>query len=346
MKIVFEDMYKKARELGVGWQQMPDAYIDENGVIHMGFTTTDPIALVLKHELSHYAESSNKYADFVKAVKTSKVYENWISEKVSGNDNIAVKSAKYRQSIIDGYAVNGVKLTPVQAENEVVANFVAENLFSEDGSGLKAITNEMTSANRKTFLDYIKNFVEYLKSKLSGNKTASRKIRKLENMFNEVLSSVEQKNTADNSGVRYSFDEVDRKEEIIDISGDNELSEKVGELRGAKKYKIIQKYVLELFAGEKIKLSDGKIAIVDNSDALHIANKSANKKTAEISNLKQIIEKATLYAEDKNVEHNKFDYFCYYRVMVKFGKDIFPIYLNVGKAINNAKRVKTTLLGA
>ena len=108
-------------------------------------------------------------------------------------------------------------------------------------------------------------------------------------------------------------------------------------LYGAEKYKKIQEYILDVLSEQPIKLSDGKEAIVDKRDALHIANKAATRKVAEIAKIKELVENAKLYAEDKNVEHNKFDYFCYYRAEVKFGEDTFQIYLNVGRGRNDAR---------
>ena len=108
-------------------------------------------------------------------------------------------------------------------------------------------------------------------------------------------------------------------------------------MTGAPKYNKIRDYILGLLGGHKIKLSDGKNAVVDKSDALHIANKAASKKISQISKIKEIIEKAKLYAEDNNVEHNKFDYFCYYRAFVRVGEETVTVYLNVGKGISDGK---------
>ena len=134
-----------------------------------------------------------------------------------------------------------------------------------------------------------------------------------------------------------ALDGVIDESQVIDLSNDNELAQLLGDTTGAPKYNKIRDYVLGLLGGQKITLSDGKNAIVDKSDALHIANKAASKKISQISKIKEIIEKAQLYAEDNNVEHNKFDYFCYYRAFVRVGKDMVPVYLNVGKGINDGK---------
>ena len=124
---------------------------------------------------------------------------------------------------------------------------------------------------------------------------------------------------------------------VIDLSKDNELAKKVSGMYGSKKYKTIQKYILDTLGEQPIRLSDGKHAIVDRSDALHIANKTAPRKTAQIERIKELVEKAEIYAEDKHVEHNKFDYFCYYKTDVKFGEDVFSIYLNIGRGKNDGQ---------
>ncbi len=125
------------------------------------------------------------------------------------------------------------------------------------------------------------------------------------------------------------------KNNIIELSKDNELSKKIGDLRGAAKYKVIQQYILDVLSGEEIMLSDGKIAVVDKSDALHIANKSANKKTAQISGIKEIVEKAILVADEESIKGRKFEHFYYYEATVKYDGEIFNVYLDVGRARND-----------
>ena len=63
--------------------------------------------------------------------------------------------------------------------------------------------------------------------------------------------------------------------------------------------------------------------------------KAWNKKTAQISEIEKLIKTAELYAEDKNPIHDKFNYFCYYKADVRYKNEIFPIYLNVGRTIND-----------
>jgi len=66
-----------------------------------------------------------------------------------------------------------------------------------------------------------------------------------------------------------------------------------------------------------------------------LANRSANRKIAYISKIKALVEQAKLYAVDIGVEHKKFDEFRYYQVNVKYGNEMYPVYLNVGYSKNS-----------
>lgn len=125
--------------------------------------------------------------------------------------------------------------------------------------------------------------------------------------------------------------------EPIDLTNDNELTKRIGNLKGAAKYKAIQGYILEELAGEPIILSDNTKATVDRSDAAHIAHGAREKKTAEIAKIKELIEKAVYCAYDYNADHDKFDSFKYYYARVRFGQETFDAFLNIGRAINDHK---------
>ena len=142
-------------------------------------------------------------------------------------------------------------------------------------------------------------------------------------------------NPTDNEDVRYSVKEQYKNNDIVNLSEDNELKILIGKKTGADKYNAIKDFVWGKLGNKVIVFSDGLRASIDKKDALHIANKSADKKTAEISAVDELIAKSKPYAYDDNVEHKKFSYFKYYESIVKFGDDIYPIYLNVGKTKND-----------
>jgi len=124
-------------------------------------------------------------------------------------------------------------------------------------------------------------------------------------------------------------------ENVIDISTNNELSKLLGNLQRTEKYKKIKEYILGILGGRKIDLSDGKTAIVDGRDAQHMASNAGSKKIAQISQITEIIKKSKLVAEEDSTKEKKFDYFYYYEILVKDGKETYPVYLNVGRARND-----------
>lgn len=122
---------------------------------------------------------------------------------------------------------------------------------------------------------------------------------------------------------------------VLQIEIDSELSQRLAQNKTRSKYAVIQEYLVEKFYGETFVMSDGKSAIMDKSDAQKLSNLASPAKTAQLSNLKQIIENAPLYSEAHNVEHKKFNSFSYYRARVEFDGSTFDILVNVGKAKND-----------
>lgn len=143
------------------------------------------------------------------------------------------------------------------------------------------------------------------------------------------IKFVDNLNPTENEDIRYQ-----ERYSPIDLTQDNELSKLIGDKMGSEKYNTIRDYIWELLGNENIVFSDGTSAMVDKSDALHIANKAYDQKTAEISVIKKLISSAVLFAEEYT-EHKKFNYFKYYAVNVIYGNDEFPVYLNVGRGKND-----------
>ena len=145
--------------------------------------------------------------------------------------------------------------------------------------------------------------------------------------LNEIADKRAKAKKAEKSeGVKYS----QQDNVVIDLSNDTELARRLDGLQGSDKYKAISKYILDTIANHPITLSDGTKAVVDKTDARHIASNAASKKTAQIAKIQQLIETAKLFAIDDSVEHGKFDLFKYYAAPVRYDGETSTIYLNVG----------------
>ena len=121
---------------------------------------------------------------------------------------------------------------------------------------------------------------------------------------------------------------------VIDLSSDDKLSALVKDVHGSKRYNIIREYILAELAEQPIRLSDGKMAVVDKRDAQHMARGAGTKKTAAISHIKEIVESAELVAEEARSKENKFSHFWYYEAHALYEGEPISLYVNVGQARN------------
>ncbi len=193
---------------------LPDGYYDRNTkTIHMGYTVYNPVTFILKHELTHFGEGTAQYEKFVKAVKKSRAFKNWLGKetgyrKVNNlEDAYLLKIAKVR-----GYAYdkNGELSVEDRAELhcEMIADFVGECIFTDNTTMLEDMLSDLSYEERKTVIEYIRDFISYIKKKLSGERDISLEISRLEDMFNRMISEAvdTKKETPTEDGGDLQFD--------------------------------------------------------------------------------------------------------------------------------------------
>ena len=80
---------------------------------------------------------------------------------------------------------------------------------------VEAMLNDLEVKDRNAVIQYLRDFINYLKKKFAGDKDISFAISHLEDSFNRMLSEAvqTQKNTTENSGVKYSLN-VNAKSEL------------------------------------------------------------------------------------------------------------------------------------
>ena len=120
----------------------------------------------------------------------------------------------------------------------------------------------------------------------------------------------------------------------IEISPDSELVERIKNSNKSK-YTVIREYLIEKFYGQEFTLSDGKKAIMDKSDAKELSHLADNRKIAEISSLRDLVEKAVFSHKAEKVQHSKFKEFSYYTISFTLDGEPYDILINIGKAIND-----------
>jgi hypothetical protein len=315
-----------------------DGKTEDGNTVYISRYTVDPIKVVIKHEFTHSVEGSRLYEKFANYIFNDSVaFNKWLKTKGISTWKEAVKKELDK---FDEYEIK-YKDPYYMAKTEVIAKFVSENLFTDKTGNNGAIMEDFLAELKRADRNLYERFVDWVKSvfaRLKESNAVKKDIIKLEQKFLRLVETVDRndgknKTTAKNgSGTVYSQSNA----AIIDLSDDNELSKAVEGIYGNQRYTVIRNYILSVLKEQPVTLSDGKKAVVDKNDAKHIASNALQKKTMQISQIKKIIENALLVAEESSVKDGKFDHFYYYEVAVKYDGETYPIYLNVGKARNDA----------
>lgn len=174
MKIVYDDTLP-----GDG------AYVDGR-TVYLRHDTADPVAFVFKHELTHFAEKSPSYRAYVEAVENSNAFKEWLKKQTIDNNSIAQMKVDYQTELEERYKMAGAE--NVDAESEMIANFSADVLFTEDGIGLEGLIKGVNAQQRNAILRFFDKFIKWLGSKL-GIKSAE--VSRLQQMYAKAVATSE-----------------------------------------------------------------------------------------------------------------------------------------------------------
>lgn len=146
-------------------------------------TSGNPLVTILKHELTHFLEKNTKnteYSTFATAVTDSKAFHKWLKDKGFKN------TQEYLAEIVRNYKLVGKNYAETDPEphGEMIANFVGDVLFAEDNS-LERFVNELTEEKKKTFGDFIRDFINWIK----GIFGKTDEVRMLEKKYAELFGS-------------------------------------------------------------------------------------------------------------------------------------------------------------
>ena len=190
-----------------GMPRRADGSIDiKNKRITIDYENKQPIQFIFKHELTHFGEGSNLYGDFTGAVEKSKLFEKWLGEKTGKQGSTVRLKAQLLNDIMSTRTNAGAAVDISGARAEMIADFVGDALFSDNGSGLEGIIKNADTKERGTIRQFLHDFISYLKKKISGNREISFEISKLEDMFNRMFTDAAEK-TSDNQTEKYGISE-------------------------------------------------------------------------------------------------------------------------------------------
>lgn len=199
-KVIFEDTIKTQ-----GFRS--DGYFDSDGNIHLDYDTVRPLEWVLKHELTHFGEGTNAYNEYVDLLRKTKAYKKWLQKELKTDEESLGKLEGLMREKIMKEREAVAPINPIEAQAEIIANFSATFAFAKDSRGIEALTADMNLKEHNAFVQFILDFISYLKKKLGGsNKTLTKELSVLEDRYLKMLTYKAQNPTTEkNSGNKYSI---------------------------------------------------------------------------------------------------------------------------------------------
>lgn len=199
-----------------GTPRRADGSIDiKNKRITIDYENKQPIQFIFKHELTHFGEGSKLYGDFTEAVEKSKLFEKWLGEKTGKQGSAVRLKAQLLNDIMSTRINAGAAVDTSGARAEMIADFVGDALFSDNGSGLEGIIKNADTKERGAIRQFLHDFISYLKKKISGSREISFEISKLEDMFNRMFTDAAEK-TSDNQTEKFSINNVEFSQSDFD----------------------------------------------------------------------------------------------------------------------------------
>lgn len=295
-----------------GTPRRADGSIDiKNKRITIDYENKQPIQFIFKHELTHFGEGSNLYGDFTEAVEKSKLFEKWLGEKTGKQGSTVRLKAQLLNDIMSTRTNAGAAVDTSGARAEMIADFVGDALFSDNGSGLEGIIKNADTRERGAIRQFLHDFISYLKKKISGNREISFEISKLEDMFNRVFTDATEK-VSNNSDVKYStgktFDE--QIDDVINGTHNPRLDLYVSET---------PEYLIKLnFSDKPILMRNGKIS--------EILNKHSDMSAEIIKQIPKALENPLLVLKSKT--HPKDSVVIVTDISTANGDMIVPVWAN------------------
>ena len=175
----------------------------DNKIIYLNPAVSKPLQFIFGHEITHFGTASETFEEFIEPIRKTNLYLKWLQRKTgSDSSSVGLLEGLYRERVMESRK-NADPMGAAEAQEEMYADFCGETFFSDGERGLTRLLNSLEGKKRSKVMQFIHDFVSYLKERLSGNKDITLQLIRLESKFADVLKSAKE-NTAENSGVKYS----------------------------------------------------------------------------------------------------------------------------------------------
>lgn len=289
----------------------------KDGTLWINKNSKNAVEQILGHELTHHLETTNSYNDLSNTILDSEMFYDFIAEK--GYTNVAEYKTKLKEM---GY-------TDAQMNNEMVARFVEEKMFTDQAS-----IDRLARQNTK-LVEKIKNWISDLVVSFKGT-AQEKELRRIENMYRKALEQA--RNSTNAQTLAYSIKE-DANGKFVKVDTDQDIFEGINE----KDYNKIAKMYMQDYLKGTTKLTSNDETIIDTRGIRKYTNPQQRTAyfdekmflTPELKNVLEIAEKVEV--SEANKDNSKYDNWEYYKFNFEIGDRTFEGLINIGIDKNGYK---------
>lgn len=324
-------------------------YLNKTMVANGSLSSTQVVAReFFTHEIVHYVANTKTYGNLLAMAAT---YYNKEYGAKGGADAIV------NAIVADEQQRGNTNFGKRQAQEEMVAHFAQDVLFAGTDGNRRALV-WLARSDRNMVGNFLTT-VEYLIKR--GNVRRASDANAVKTMLidaeYELINALRERQYLDRNGKTSAFQgssntqakasgdvansrqgmdiEDYAKEATVRIDDDTELARLIDNRGNASVGSVISDYIMNVFGGQTITMSDGREVIVDRHDAKKLSQYPKPRKTAEISNMRRIIDAARYDHSVHTDSHRKFTDFYYYVGNVLYNDVLYGVELSVGTAKND-----------
>lgn len=324
-------------------------YLNTTMVADGKLTSTQAVAReFFTHEIVHYVANTKTYTQLL--LRATEYYDTTLADR---GGSVALVNA-----IVADEQQRGRKgFTAQQAQEEMTAHFAQEVLFAGTDGNRRALV-WLARSDRGivgNFLTTVEFLIKRGNVRRAGDNSTVKTM--LLDAELELVNALKERQYLDAHGMTSAFQrggntqakasgdvansrqgmdiEDYAKEATVRIDDDTELARLIDNRGNASVGSVISDYIMNVFGGQTITMSDGREVIVDRHDAKKLSQYPKPRKTAEISNMRRIIDAARYDHSVHTDSHRKFTDFYYYVGNVLYNDVLYGVELSVGTAKND-----------
>ncbi len=296
-----------------GYEQNGEVFINES-YVNSKANSASEFNFILAHELTHTLEQSNYYDQLKTFILNSRVYDDYLTS----NDTTHKAEISKRQEL---YEKNGKELTKEEAERELIADFIADELLTNE-----ECIRELAYKDKKLFakvVDFIHKMIDNLKRfvRNSTEITAAQKdLIHIKELYTKAFNDVRKNGTYSNEvkyskklggynpDVRVTTEGIADKFDIKNINDLSEVQEKVYNklLNNYVSTEAQSKPIINIDTGMKIEIwKSGIYETFGNHSAYrNIPSNMKKAKLATMTNLAKLIKYGEVRAKEQPNNYN------------------------------------------